>query len=76
MALIRDPAALAADCAEADLVVSPVPAWRLCHGPRIIDSIDTRRNGAHAVWLEQDGIRIETVADWRGERRWVPGGAR
>lgn len=76
VALIRDPAALAADCAAADLVVSPVPAWRLCRGPRVIDSIDTRRLGAHAVWLEKDGIRIATVADWRGERRWTVSGAR
>jgi competence protein ComEC len=73
VALIRDPAALARDCARADLVVSPVPAWRLCHGPEIIDSIDLRRKGAHAVWLDRDGIRIETVADWRGVRPWAPG---
>jgi competence protein ComEC len=74
VALIRDRAALARDCAAADLVVSPVPAWRLCHGPRIIDSIDMRRLGAHAVWLDEGGLRIETVAAWRGLRRWTAGG--
>ncbi len=72
VALIRDAQALTRDCAGADLVVSPVPAWRLCHGPVIIDSIDTRRKGAHAVWLEPGGIRIETVAAWRGVRPWAP----
>ncbi len=73
VALIRDPAALAHDCAGADLVVSPVPSWRLCRGPRIIDSIDLWRKGAHAVWLDPGGIRIETVAGWRGVRPWAPG---
>ncbi|MGO8919704.1 MAG: ComEC/Rec2 family competence protein [Stellaceae bacterium] len=72
VALIRDGAALSRDCAGADLVVSPVPAWRLCHGPVIIDSIDTRRQGAHAIWLDPSGIRIETVAGWRGVRPWAP----
>jgi competence protein ComEC len=71
VALIRDPAALVRDCATADLVVSPVPAWRLCQGPAIIDSIDLWRNGAHAVWLASDAIAIESVAEWRGVRRWT-----
>ena len=76
VALVREADALADECAHADLVVSPVPAWRLCQGPLIIDSIDRRRYGAHAVWLDPDAIRIESVADWRGVRRWVPGAAR
>ncbi len=76
VSLIRDPAALARDCPQADLVVSPVPSWRLCHGPRIIDSIDLRRKGAHAVWLDPGGIRIETVAEWRGVRPWAPAAER
>ncbi|HXY98618.1 MAG TPA: ComEC/Rec2 family competence protein [Stellaceae bacterium] len=71
VALIREADALRRDCAGADLVVSPVPAWRLCRGPLIIDSIDIRRKGAHAVWLDPGGIRIETVADWRGVRPWT-----
>jgi competence protein ComEC len=76
VALIRDEDALRRDCAGADLVVSPVPAWRLCRGPVIIDSIDIRRKGAHAVWLDAGGIRIETVADWRGVRPWAPAAER
>lgn len=70
--LIRDAAGLEHGCADADLVVSPVPAWRRCRGPLIIDSIDIRRKGAHAVWLDPGSIRIETVADWRGVRPWAP----
>src|SRR6185437_2186064 len=61
VALERDGGALAQDCRAADLVVSPVAAHRACRGPRIIDRIDTARKGGHAVWLESDRIRIETV---------------
>jgi competence protein ComEC len=72
VALIRDGAALAQDCAAADLVVSPIPARHSCQGPLVIDRIDAVRQGAHAVWLDADGIRIETVAGWRGSRPWAP----
>jgi competence protein ComEC len=72
VALIRDGAALAEDCADADLVVSPVAAHRACRGPRVIDRNDTWHNGGHAVWLGADGIRIETVRAWQGDRPWSP----
>jgi competence protein ComEC len=77
VALIRDGAALAEDCAAVDLVVSPFAAHRACRGTRIIDRIDTWRKGGHAVWLDPDRIRIATVRDWQGARPWVPlpGGA-
>jgi len=71
VALIREAAALATACAGADLVVSPVPAGELCQAPRIIDSLATQKAGAHAVWLDPGRIRVETVLDWRGERRWT-----
>jgi competence protein ComEC len=72
VALIRDGAALAADCGEADLVVSPVPAHRRCPAPLVIDRDDTGTKGSHAIWLDRHGIRIETVSDWRGTRAWTP----
>jgi competence protein ComEC len=72
VALIRDGAALAEDCAAADLVVSPIPAHRPCQGPLIIDRGDAASQGAHAIWLDADRIRIETVAGWRGSRPWAP----
>jgi competence protein ComEC len=72
VALIRDGAALAEDCAAADLVVSPVAAHRLCRHVLTIDRIDTWLKGGHAVWLADDGIRVETVRGWQGERLWSP----
>jgi len=70
VALIRDGAALAEDCRSTDLVVSPIPARRFCRGPRIIDRIDVWKNGAYAIWLDADEIRVESVRDWRGTRPW------
>ena len=72
VALIRDDAALKRDCATADLVVSAEPVRRSCRRPLVIDRFDTWRKGAHAVWLDPDGIRILTVAEWRGVRPWAP----
>ncbi|HEX7967752.1 MAG TPA: ComEC/Rec2 family competence protein, partial [Stellaceae bacterium] len=72
VALIRDGAALAEDCRGVDLVVSPVAAHRICRGPLVIDRIDAWKRGGHAVWLDEDGIRIDTVGEWRGLRPWAP----
>ena len=72
IALIRDGAALAEDCRAADLVVSPVPARRSCRGARVIDRIDTYREGGHAVWIDASGFTIETVRAWQGNRPWSP----
>lgn len=72
VALIRDGGALAEDCSISDLVVSPVAAHRACRGTRIIDRIDTWRRGGHAVWLDGNHVRVETVRDWQGDRLWSP----
>jgi competence protein ComEC len=70
VALIRDGAALAEDCRSVDVVVSPIPARRFCRGPRVIDRIDLWKNGAYAIWLDPEAIRVESVRDWRGTRPW------
>jgi competence protein ComEC len=72
VALERGGTALAEDCARADLVVTPVPARGACRAKPVIDPVDTWRNGSYAVWLGAEGIAIESVRDWRGERPWVP----
>ncbi len=72
VALVRDGRALAEDCAAADVVVSLVPTRRRCRGPRlVIDRFDLWRRGAHAIWLDGDGaVRVESVAERRGQRPW------
>jgi competence protein ComEC len=72
VALLRDGAALGAACAGADLVVSPLWAPGACPGVPVIDRAATEARGGHAVWLDPAGIRIASVADWRGIRLWTP----
>lgn len=73
VALVRTLDALAEDCATASVVVSVVPARRGCRSPKlVIDRFGLWRGGAHALWLEPDGVRVETVADAVGKRPWTP----
>jgi competence protein ComEC len=57
---------------SADLVLANVPAWKLCRGARIIDSIDVYRNGGYAIWLDPGAINVENVRDDQGDRLWSP----
>ena len=72
-ALVRDPRALADDCAKASIVVSAVPVRRPCPAADIvIDRFDLWRRGGHALWLEPDGaVRVEDVATRVGVRPWT-----
>src|SRR3546814_10602831 len=68
VAVLLDPRAAADDCAIAEVVVSQEPLRRQpCREPeRVIDRFDVWREGAHAVWLDPAGIRVETVARQQG----------
>ncbi|WP_051340477.1 ComEC/Rec2 family competence protein [Azospirillum halopraeferens] len=70
VALVRAPEALAEDCARADAVVSVEPAGR-CAAPVVVDRWDRWRNGAHALYLTPDGVRVDSVRARRGERPWT-----
>ncbi len=72
VALVRLPDALFEDCRVADVVISSVPVRRRCASARIvIDRFDLWRHGGHALWLEEDGVRVESVSRYRGRRPWV-----
>ncbi len=72
VALVDDPRALREDCAVADVVVSRVPVRWLCPGPAtVIDRFDLWRDGAHALWLDEDGVKVQSVFQSRGVRPWV-----
>jgi competence protein ComEC len=72
VAVVRDPGAASEDCAAADVVIGEIPL-RSCRAAGIvIDRIDLWRSGAHAIWLDADGIRVESVDALRGDRPWVP----
>jgi len=76
VALPTSSAALGDDCREADIVIASIPvrrrARRSCNAILIIDRFDVARDGAHAIYLDENGNieRVETVRDWRGNRPW------
>lgn len=71
VALVLLAGALAEDCRRADLVITALRVRR-CEGPaRLVDGPALRRAGGVAVWLEEGGYRLETVAERRGERPWT-----
>jgi competence protein ComEC len=73
VSLVRDRAALIEDCWRATVVVGTIAFGRdPCRGrAKVIDGSDFRQGGAHALWLDADGVRIESVNDRRGRRPWV-----
>jgi hypothetical protein len=57
----------------ADAIVSQVPAGFACRKQiPVVDRIDNWRRGAVALWLDQDGIAVESANESRGDRPWVP----
>lgn len=72
-ALVRDVSALTEDCQHADVVVATVPVRRRCPSAGlVIDRFSLWRDGGHALWLDADSVRVESVRASRGERPWVP----
>ena len=78
VALVQDSRALEEDCRRATILISREPVRRrLCRSPAVvIDRFDVWRAGAHAVWLSEEEVRVESVAQGRGERPWVLSRAR
>jgi len=72
IAFVRDARALPEDCTEANLLISLIPVRADCFAPHtVIDRFDLWQSGAHAIWLEDNGAHVQTVADKRGDRPWV-----
>jgi competence protein ComEC len=54
------------------VVISLVPVRGSCSSAStLIDRFDLWREGAHAIWLERDAVRVESVNGVRGKRPWV-----
>jgi competence protein ComEC len=67
-------AAAVEECGRADLVISARFLKRSrCRGSLLIDRGALWRMGPHAVWLTEEGVRVDTVRAFRGERPWVAG---
>ncbi len=74
VAIVRDARVLPAACGGTDMVIATVSIRAVCRRMtgRTIDRFDLLANGAHAIWIADGTIRVETVRDWRGARPWVP----
>jgi competence protein ComEC len=74
VAIVRQARVLPSACRERDLVIATVNLFNVCRAAagQTVDRFDLLRDGAHAIWITQEGIRIETVRDARGARPWVP----
>jgi competence protein ComEC len=73
IALVTGAAALPLDCGGVDAIVSQVPAGFRCRSlVPVVDRIDSWRLGAVALWLDPQGIAIESANASRGDRPWVP----
>ena len=59
---------------DADLLVSQEPVRLRCEDsdPWIVDRFTVWRDGAQAIWLGKQGVRVVSDRDARGRRPWVP----
>lgn len=63
---------MALPCADADILVSAFPLRGRCRSvPLRIDRFSVWREGAHALYIASDGVRVETARGLQGERPWV-----
>jgi competence protein ComEC len=60
-------------CREVDAIVAQVPAGFRCRSfMPVIDCIDSFQRGAVALWLDAEGVAVESANESRGDRPWVP----
>jgi competence protein ComEC len=72
LAVTGSAAALRDDCALAAILVLRFPKPRGCRpAAGLIDRDQVISRGAHALTIENGKVRIETVADARGDRPWA-----
>jgi competence protein ComEC len=72
LAVARSGAALRDDCTAAPIVILAFARSTRCRPAGVsIDAGDLATRGAHALTVENGKVRIETVADARGDRPWA-----
>lgn len=64
--------AMTLPCAEADILISAFPLRGRCRSVALrIDRFTVWRTGAHALYIDQAAIRLETSRELQGDRPWV-----
>ena len=72
VSIVVDPAVLAEDCATSDFVVSLEPSPESCAARMgVVDRFDLWRSGTHALWVFDNEVVVETVAEAQGDRPWT-----
>ncbi len=73
--LLRSPMASGSDpdaCAAAVVVVAEPLRLRCASRVPVVDRFSVWREGAYAIWLDADGVRIVSELSVRGVRPWAP----
>jgi len=71
VAILQDGENFVAACSEADLVITLETAPGPCRA-LLIDRARLARDGAFAVWLDGDGVKIKSVREGEGDWPWSP----
>ena len=59
-------------CPPVDILITDFPLRHACTDiPIRIDRFDVWKHGAHALYISNGAVRIETVKGAQGERPWV-----
>lgn len=70
---VRDETAAPVECQSSDAVFARFPLRKLCgydSKARTIDIYDIKKNGAYALWVDGDGVKVSNAAAKRGARLW------
>ncbi len=71
IAFAFDAGALPTDCRRADLLLTGLSRFDCRQRARVIAGGELRRAQGLAIRIEEEGIRVETVRERRGDRPWV-----
>lgn len=70
---IKDQSTAKYECENVDIAIADFPLRTLCGwntNTKLIDYVDTRDHGAHAIWLRGSIIEIKSTESVRGDRAW------
>jgi competence protein ComEC len=69
IAFPTDSLALTEDCARAHVIITTLRDVKCATNARVIDAASLTNSNVTALWLD-DEVRIETSANWQGNRPW------
>ncbi len=70
VSFIRKSYAQSQECSWADIIISTSPMVYGCRASIVIDKFDTWKNGAYALWINENNIKIQNVAQSTSNRPW------